>query len=127
MLAESAVIDEYLDERYPEPSLWPADPAERGVLKPVHPIRAADGQKIGQQPSPEIDPAERQQPPAKQAIKPGLFLSIGHERDDRHRERGKLDPGVKPAERIAAMTAAAARHQPADQGHEIARGQPRAA
>jgi glutathione S-transferase len=28
VLAESAVIDEYLDERYPEPSLWPADPAE---------------------------------------------------------------------------------------------------
>jgi glutathione S-transferase len=31
LLAESAVIDEYLDERYPEPSLWPADPAERAL------------------------------------------------------------------------------------------------
>ena len=31
LLAESAVIDEYLDERYPEPPLWPADPAERGL------------------------------------------------------------------------------------------------
>jgi stringent starvation protein A len=31
MLAESAVIDEYLDERYPEPSLWPADPADRAL------------------------------------------------------------------------------------------------
>jgi glutathione S-transferase len=31
LLAESAVIDEYLDERYPEPSLWPADPAERSL------------------------------------------------------------------------------------------------
>jgi len=31
VLAESAVIDEYLDERYPEPSLWPADPAERAL------------------------------------------------------------------------------------------------
>ena len=31
VLAESAVIDEYLDERYPEPSLWPADPADRAL------------------------------------------------------------------------------------------------
>ncbi|MBA3733639.1 MAG: glutathione S-transferase family protein [Actinobacteria bacterium] len=31
LLAESAVIDEYLDDRYPEPPLWPADPAERGL------------------------------------------------------------------------------------------------
>jgi stringent starvation protein A len=31
VLAESAVIDEYLDERYPDPPLWPADPAERGL------------------------------------------------------------------------------------------------
>jgi glutathione S-transferase len=30
-LAESAVIDEYLDDRYPEPPLWPADPAERAL------------------------------------------------------------------------------------------------
>lgn len=31
VLPESAVIDEYLDERYPEPPLWPDDPAERAV------------------------------------------------------------------------------------------------
>jgi glutathione S-transferase len=31
VLAESAVIDEYLEERYPDPSLWPADPAERAL------------------------------------------------------------------------------------------------
>jgi glutathione S-transferase len=31
VLAESAVIDEYLDERYPDPPLWPADPAERAI------------------------------------------------------------------------------------------------
>ena len=31
LLAESAVIDEYLDDRYPEPPLWPADPAERAL------------------------------------------------------------------------------------------------
>ena len=31
VLAESAVIDEYLDERYPEPPLWPADPGERAL------------------------------------------------------------------------------------------------
>src|SRR5438552_17441590 len=29
VLPESVVINEYLDERYPEPSLWPADAAER--------------------------------------------------------------------------------------------------
>ena len=29
VLPESAVIDEYLEERYPEPALWPADAAER--------------------------------------------------------------------------------------------------
>jgi glutathione S-transferase len=29
VLPESAVIDEYLEERYPEPPLWPADPGER--------------------------------------------------------------------------------------------------
>jgi stringent starvation protein A len=33
VLAESAVIDEYLEERYPEPALWPADPAERALRR----------------------------------------------------------------------------------------------
>ena len=31
VLPESAVIMEYLEERYPEPPLWPADPAERAL------------------------------------------------------------------------------------------------
>ena len=31
ILPESAVIDEYLNERYPEPPLWPEDAAERAV------------------------------------------------------------------------------------------------
>ena len=31
VLPESAVINEYLEERYPEPALWPADPAERAL------------------------------------------------------------------------------------------------
>jgi glutathione S-transferase len=31
VLAESAVIDEYLEDRYPEPALWLADPGERAL------------------------------------------------------------------------------------------------
>lgn len=31
VLPESAVINEYLEERYPEPALWPADPGERAA------------------------------------------------------------------------------------------------
>ena len=31
VLAESVVIDEYLDDRYPDPPMWPADPAERAL------------------------------------------------------------------------------------------------
>jgi len=31
VLPESRVIMEYLEERYPEPGLWPADPAERAL------------------------------------------------------------------------------------------------
>jgi RNA polymerase-associated protein len=33
VLAESAVINEYLEERYPEPPLWPADPGERALAR----------------------------------------------------------------------------------------------
>jgi RNA polymerase-associated protein len=31
VLPESAVIDEYVEERWPEPPLWPADPGERAL------------------------------------------------------------------------------------------------
>ena len=31
LLPESAVIDEYLEERYPDTPLWPADPGERSL------------------------------------------------------------------------------------------------
>jgi glutathione S-transferase len=31
VLPESAVIMEYLEERFPEPALWPSDPAERAL------------------------------------------------------------------------------------------------
>jgi glutathione S-transferase len=53
VLAESAVIDEYLEERYPDPPLWPADPADRAlgrmlvfrfdeVSKPYYALRRGD-------------------------------------------------------------------------------------
>src|SRR5438093_5427975 len=35
VLPESAVIMEFLEERYPEPPLWPADPAERARGRPL--------------------------------------------------------------------------------------------
>lgn len=53
VLPESAVIMEYLEERYPEPPLWPADPAERargrllvdrfdGLSRPYYALRRGD-------------------------------------------------------------------------------------
>ena len=33
VLPESEVIMEYLEERYPEPALWPVDPAERALAR----------------------------------------------------------------------------------------------
>jgi glutathione S-transferase len=33
VLPESAVINEYLEERYPEPPLWPADAGERALAR----------------------------------------------------------------------------------------------
>src|SRR4029453_19539745 len=53
VLPESVVINEYLEERYPEPALWPADPAERAVgrllvhrfdelCRPHHALRRGD-------------------------------------------------------------------------------------
>ena len=33
LLPESAVINEYLEERYPEPPLWPADAGERALAR----------------------------------------------------------------------------------------------
>jgi glutathione S-transferase len=53
VLPESAVINEYLEERYPEPALWPADPGERAfgrllvfrfdeLSKPYYALRRAE-------------------------------------------------------------------------------------
>jgi glutathione S-transferase len=33
VLPESAVVNEYLEERYPEPALWPLDAAERALAR----------------------------------------------------------------------------------------------
>jgi glutathione S-transferase len=53
VMPESAVIMEYLEERYPEPPLWPTDPAERaagrllverfdGLSRPYYALRRGD-------------------------------------------------------------------------------------
>ena len=53
VLPESVVINEYLEERYPEPTLWPADPGERAfgrllvfrfdeLSKPYYALRRGD-------------------------------------------------------------------------------------
>lgn len=53
VLPESAVISEYLNERYPEPALWPDDPGERaagrllvfrfdGFSKPYYALRRGE-------------------------------------------------------------------------------------
>jgi glutathione S-transferase len=53
VLPESVVINEYLEERYPEPALWPADPGERAfgrllvfrfdeLSKPYYALRRGD-------------------------------------------------------------------------------------
>ena len=53
VLPESAVINEYLEDRYPEPALWPADAAERAfgrllvfrfdqLSKPYYALRRGD-------------------------------------------------------------------------------------
>jgi glutathione S-transferase len=61
VLPESAVIDEYLEERYPEPPLWPADAAERAfgrllvfrfdqLSKPYYGLRRGEdgaGERLG--------------------------------------------------------------------------------
>jgi len=63
VLPESAVIDEYLEERYPEPPLWPADPGERAagrllverfdqLSRPYYALRRGDegaGDDLGQE------------------------------------------------------------------------------
>jgi len=54
VLPESAVIMEYLEERFPEPALWPADPAARAagrllverfdqLSRPYYALRRGDG------------------------------------------------------------------------------------
>ena len=58
VLPESAVINEYLEERYPEPPLWPADPAERAngrllverfgqLSRPYYALRRGDEEARG--------------------------------------------------------------------------------
>lgn len=58
VLAESAVIMEYLEERYPEPALLPPDPAERALArhrierfdnfgKPYYAVRRGESDALG--------------------------------------------------------------------------------
>jgi len=58
VLPESVVINEYLEERYPEPALWPVDPAERAqgrllverfdsLSRPYYALRRGDEEARG--------------------------------------------------------------------------------
>src|SRR3954468_10951194 len=67
VLPESEVIMEYVEERFPEPALWPVDPAERALgrlwlqrvddrLRPADLPRASAG-RAGATPRPGSTPA----------------------------------------------------------------------
>ena len=86
-----------------------------------------EGERIGQQPRAQVNPTERQEPPAEQAIEPGLRAAIGRNRGECDRGGGKLDRRIEPAERGSAEPAPAAGGKPADEGNEVARSQHRTA
>src|SRR5208282_5584940 len=70
---------------------------------------------------------ESEKPPAEAAIEPDLLPAIGSESGERDREGGEFDRGIEPAERMAAITAAAAAGEPAAERNQIPRAQSRPA
>ena len=85
------------------------------------------GQRVGEQPSSDVDPGESNKPPTQQAIEPDPGAAIDDRGTERDGDGGKFDSGIEPAEGMPAIAAAPAGSEPTVERHEITRSEPRPA